>query len=155
MDDLIAYLLNNNISISSMESLTGGLFAALITSYSGVSKIYSGSLVTYSDSVKMTLGHVDPTIINKHGAISKETAQAMAENCQKLFKSDIAVSFTGNAGPDAQEAKPVGLIYTCIYIYNRYYLYEDHLVGDRSSIRETIIDKTCERIAKNLGIKGI
>lgn len=155
MDDLVAYLLNNNISISSMESLTGGLFAALLTSYSGVSKIYSGSLVTYSDEIKIALGDVDPLIVKKHGAISTETAQAMAENCQKLFNSDIAVSFTGNAGPDAQEAKPVGLVYTCICIYEKFYLYEDHLVGDRATIRETIINKTCERIKKNLGIMGI
>jgi len=155
MDDLVIYLLNNNISISSMESLTGGMFAALLTSYSGISKVFSGSLVTYSDHIKLTLGKIEPTIIAKYGAISKETAQAMAKNCQILFQSDIAVSFTGNAGPDAQEGKPVGLVYTGIYIYDKCYLFEDHLLGDRKTIRETIINKTCDRIKKNLGIISI
>ena len=151
MEKLIDLLLKNRITISAMESLTGGLFTAKLSEYSGVSTILKGSLVTYTDEIKISLGRIDETIIKKHGAISKQTAQAMALNCQKLFDSRIAVSFTGNAGPLAHENKPVGQVFTAIVYDHELFEFEDYLKGSRFKIRNDIINLTVDRLLAILG----
>lgn len=151
MRTLVTELIKLNLTISTMESLTGGLFGAKITSYSGVSKIYKGTLVTYSNQAKIKVGHVDQNIINKYGAISEETAIVMAKNCQNIFETDIAVSFTGNAGPTVMENKAVGLVYSVIRIKDKNYLFCDHLSKSRNKIRNDIVNKTIVRLLQILG----
>jgi PncC family amidohydrolase len=151
MERLVDLLIKQKITISAMESITGGLFTARLTEYSGVSSILLGTLVTYTDQIKVDLGKVDESIIKRHGAISQQTAQAMAINCQKLFKSRIAVSFTGNAGPLTQEDKPVGLVFSAIVYDQSLYEFEDQLNGSRFKIRNDIINLTVERLLVILG----
>ena len=151
MERLVDLLIKQKITISAMESITGGLFTARLTDYSGVSSILLGTLVTYTDQIKVNLGKVDESIIKRHGAISQQTAQAMAINCQKLFKSRIAVSFTGNAGPLTQEDKPVGLVFSAIVYDQSLYEFEDQLNGSRFKIRNDIINLTVERLLVILG----
>jgi PncC family amidohydrolase len=151
MERLVDLLIKQKITISAMESITGGLFTARLTEYSGVSSILLGTLVTYTDQIKVNLGKVDESIIKRHGAISQQTAQAMAINCQKLFKSRIAVSFTGNAGPLTQEDKPVGLVFSAIVYDQSLYEFEDQLNGSRFKIRNDIINLTVERLLVILG----
>ncbi|MEA5026356.1 MAG: nicotinamide-nucleotide amidohydrolase family protein [Erysipelotrichaceae bacterium] len=152
MDTLVDYLLANNLTISCMESLTGGLFGARLTSFSGISKIFCGGIIAYSDEAKVNIGQVSSQIISEYGAISREAAVSMAEQCQQLFKTNIAVSFTGNAGPTAQEGKPVGLVYSCLSINASVYVYEDLLSGTRDAIREQIINLMIVRMKENLGV---
>ena len=151
MERLVDLLIKQKITISAMESITGGLFTARLTEYNGVSSILLGTLVTYTDQIKVDLGKVDESIIKRYGAISQQTAQAMAINCQKLFKSRIAVSFTGNAGPLAQEDKPVGLVFSAIVYDQSLYEFEDRLNGSRFKIRNDIINLTVERLLVILG----
>lgn len=151
MERLVDLLIKRKITISAMESITGGLFTARLTEYSGVSSILLGTLVTYTDQIKVDLGKIDESIIKKYGAISQQTAQAMAINCQKLFKSRIAISFTGNAGPLAQEDKPVGLVFSAIVYDQSLYEFEDRLNGSRFKIRNDIINLTVERLLVILG----
>ncbi len=151
MERLVDLLIKQKITISAMESITGGLFTARLTEYSGVSSILLGTLVTYTDQIKVDLGKVDESVIKRHGAISQQTAQAMAINCQKLFKSRIAVSFTGNAGPLTQEDKPVGLVFSAIVYDQSLYEFEDQLNGSRFKIRNDIINLTVERLLVILG----
>ena len=151
MERLVDLLIKQKITISAMESITGGLFTARLTEYSGVSSILLGTLVTYTDQIKVNLGKVDESIIKRHGAISQQTAQAMAINCQKLFKSRITVSFTGNAGPLTQEDKPVGLVFSAIVYDQSLYEFEDQLNGSRFKIRNDIINLTVERLLVILG----
>ena len=145
MERLVDLLIKQKITISAMESITGGLFTARLTEYSGVSSILLGTLVTYTDQIKVDLGKIDESIIKRYGAISQQTAQAMAINSQKLFKSRIAVSFTGNAGPLAQEDKPVGLVFSAIVYDQSLYEFEDQLNGSRFKIRNDIINLTVDR----------
>lgn len=137
--DLISVLLENNLTISAMESLTGGLFASTITSIPNASKVFVGSAITYVDSCKEKYG-VSSTTINEYGAVSKECAKEMAIQAQLFFNSDISISFTGNAGPTGSEDKPVGLVYVAINYNKKLDVYQLNLVGDRNSIRKQCVD---------------
>jgi nicotinamide-nucleotide amidase len=93
------------------ESCSGGLLAARITDLPGASEYMAGSVVAYSNEAKAELLGVDPGLIERHGAVSPEVAEAMAEGALERFGADIAVSITGIAGPDGgTEEKPVGYV---------------------------------------------
>ncbi len=153
--DLFETLKNGDITLSSAESLTGGLFATTITSHPGASHYFKGSAVTYSNESKQKVLNVPELILKQYGAVSKETARYMAEGAAKLFDSSIAVSFTGNAGPDALEDKPVGLVYIG-FAYGETTVLELHLKGTREEIRAkcvVIALKKIEELIKNKKIK--
>lgn len=139
MKELIDRLKELHLTISSCESLTGGLFAAKITAVSGASKVYRGSLITYQNDVKAKLLNVDLEEIEKYGAVSYNTASIMALKCKEILNSDIAVSFTGNAGPDVLENKPVGLVYIGIAIKDYIKVDECQFNGDRAQIQEACL----------------
>lgn len=143
--DLLEYLINNNLTISSMESLTGGMFSSTFASIPNASKAFLGGVVTYNNQVKESFG-VSKKIIETYGAISKECANKMALQASILFDSDISVSFTGNAGPSESENKPVGLCYIGIKIKDELSVYELHLKGTRNSIRKQCVDFAFEKL---------
>lgn len=94
------------------ESCTGGLVASRITSVPGISAIFPGSLVTYSDLAKIEQLDVTPETLRDHGAVSRECAAEMAWGVMKRFDTRIAISVTGIAGPDGgSERKPVGTVW--------------------------------------------
>tara|TARA_Y100000389_G_scaffold185542_1_gene205066 strand:- start:416 stop:889 length:474 start_codon:yes stop_codon:yes gene_type:complete len=94
------------------ESCTGGLLANSITSISGSSKVFTMSLVTYSNEAKKIILKVPKFIIDKYGAVSKQCCLSMVNNLYKFNKSNICVSVTGIAGPNGGSLKkPVGLVY--------------------------------------------
>ena len=104
--------IENDISLSIAESCTGGLIGHRITQISGSSKIFNGSVVVYSNSSKVNLLGVSENCINKHGAVSEQTAKEMAEKVRKIFSSKLGLSITGIAGPDGgSKEKPIGLTY--------------------------------------------
>lgn len=101
-----------NLSLSTAESCTGGGVAALITSVPGSSEYFSGSIVAYSNEVKISLLHVCPETLEKYGAVSKETVTEMVKGAMKTLKTDCAVATSGIAGPGGGTiAKPVGTIW--------------------------------------------
>lgn len=114
MKSLIESLLSKGLTLCTCESFTGGLFASKLTAVSGSSKVYKGSIVAYSTQAKLDLVHVDPIVLDRFGTISSQTVAEMAEKTRLLFKSDLAIAFSGNAGPLAIEDKPVGLWYGAI-----------------------------------------
>ncbi len=94
------------------ESCSGGLICHRLTDISGSSDYFQGGVVTYSNQAKMDLLAVPPTILEQHGAVSPDTARAMALGVQKLFHADYGLSVTGIAGPTGgTPEKPVGLVY--------------------------------------------
>ncbi len=99
-------------TLATAESCTGGLVGKMITAVSGASDYYLGGVVAYSDQVKQETLGVSRGILNEHGAVSEETATAMADACRHRLGSDWAVSLTGIAGPTGgSEDKPLGLVY--------------------------------------------
>lgn len=149
MEKLVNTLKEKGLTIASCESLTGGLFASKLVEISGASSVLVGSYVTYMDRCKEVL--LDgKDVLKKHGAISYQMAYLMAKTVKEKLNSNIAVSFTGNAGPNKSEGKEVGLVYSCILINDIRYDYKDIYTGDRNSIRNQVVEKTIERILQNL-----
>lgn len=108
---VVKQLTEKGLTMSSAESATGGLFAKLITDVSGASKVYDTSFVTYSNRSKIANLGVNPETIDKYSVSSPEVAVEMAEGVIRSTGSDIAVSITGNAGPDVYEGQHAGLAY--------------------------------------------
>jgi nicotinamide-nucleotide amidase len=100
------------LKIAAAESCTGGLLAATLTEIAGSSDVFERGLVTYSNEAKQTMLGVAPTTLTKHGAVSRETAEAMAKGALAHAPVDLAVSITGIAGPGGGvPGKPVGLVH--------------------------------------------
>lgn len=105
-------LLKNNLHLATAESCTGGYVAHLITSIPGSSRYFKGSVIAYSNEVKMTELEVAPTTLEQHGAVSEQTVQEMVKGVLKTINSDIGLAVSGIAGPDGgTPEKPVGTIW--------------------------------------------
>jgi len=101
------------------ESCTGGLLASSMTSLPGVSAVYPGSVVTYSNRAKIERLSVAPETIERHGAVSAQCAAEMARGALGMFDAAMAVSVTGIAGPDGGSGgKPVGTVWFAIAHYD-------------------------------------
>ena len=136
MDELAKLLIQFNISISSVESFTVGNFATMLGSVPGISKVYKGSLITYQNETKERLLSIPHDVIEKYGVVSKEIASLMCINGKQILDSDICISFTGNAGPDAMEGKPVGLVYMACCVKGKTVVKRYQFKGNRAKIRE-------------------
>ncbi len=113
LEEIIGQLLkDNDKTLATAESCTGGYLGSLVTSIPGSSKWFIGSIVSYANEVKINQLKVAEKIIEEHGAVSEECAIAMADGCRKLLDTDYALSITGIAGPDGgTDEKPVGTTY--------------------------------------------
>ncbi len=98
-EELVLLLKSRNLKISSAESCTGGLLAKLITDIPGSSDVFPGSVVAYSNEIKMSVLSVPEHILKQYGAVSQETAISLAVNIKTVMKSDIGVGISGIAGP--------------------------------------------------------
>jgi nicotinamide-nucleotide amidase len=107
------YLRTRGQTLAIMESLTGGFLSHTLTNHPGSSAYFMGGVVAYTNDLKIQMG-VPRTTIETFGAISAETAQAMASAIRQLLKSDYGVGITGIAGPEEQEGHPAGTIYIAI-----------------------------------------
>jgi nicotinamide-nucleotide amidase len=137
VDDQVAALLTGR-SLALAESCTGGLMAARVTERAGASAYFAGGVVAYSNEAKAALLGVDPDLIERHGAVSTEVAEAMAEGALERFEADVALSITGVAGPGGgTEAKPVGYVCWSAALEDGTRLTRDtRLPGDRTEIRD-------------------
>jgi nicotinamide-nucleotide amidase len=110
--ELIARYRALKLMLATAESCTGGLIVALLTEIPGSSNVVGRGFVVYSNAAKEELLGVPAATLANYGAVSEETAQAMAEGALKSSRADVAVSVTGIAGPDGgTAAKPVGLVH--------------------------------------------
>jgi PncC family amidohydrolase len=98
-------------SLAVAESCTGGLLGAALTDVPGSSAYFLGGVISYADRVKVEQLHVSQSTLQQFGAVSEQTAAAMATGVRQLLQADIGVSITGVAGPDAEGSKPVGLTF--------------------------------------------
>lgn len=108
-------LRSKNKTISTAESCTGGEIAHLLTTVPGSSDYFKGSVIAYSNSVKIELLGVQDYILTKYGAVSENTVREMAQGVRSLLKTDFAVASSGIAGPDGgTEIKPVGTLWIAV-----------------------------------------
>jgi nicotinamide-nucleotide amidase len=124
------------LTLATAESCTGGLVAQRITSVAGSSDVFLGAVVAYADEVKVRELGVPPETLERHGAVSAETAAAMAAGVRERLGADVAVAVTGIAGPGGgTEEKPVGLVYLHAEGPEGGRGVEFQFAGDRESIR--------------------
>jgi nicotinamide-nucleotide amidase len=114
VDDQVAALLQG-YTIATAESCTGGLLAARLTDRAGSSRYVKGAIVAYSNDVKVDEAGVPAELIERHGAVSAEVAQALADGARERLHADIGIGVTGIAGPHGgSEDKPVGLVWLTV-----------------------------------------
>jgi nicotinamide-nucleotide amidase len=137
VDDQVAELMAGRW-LAVAESCTGGLLAARMTERAGSSAYFAGGVVAYSNEAKTSLLGVDPGLIERHGAVSPEVAEAMADGALARFDAGVALSITGVAGPGGgTEAKPVGYVCWSAALEDGPRLTRDtRLPGDRAEIRD-------------------
>lgn len=111
MEKVVGDLLRERgMTIATMESCTGGLLSSTLTDTPGASDYFKGGLVTYSAEAKRACG-VKPEVLDRHGTVSAETAEAMATAAREALKTDVGVGITGVLGPDELEGQPVGTVH--------------------------------------------
>lgn len=128
-------LKKRHASLSVAESVTGGLLAQRITSVPGSSHYFLGGFLTYSNKMKAELLGVSEEILEKCGAVSKETAEAMALGARRRTGSTFALSITGEAGPEPSENVPVGTVYIGLADAAGCQVTHRVFLGDRARIR--------------------
>jgi nicotinamide-nucleotide amidase len=129
-------------TLATAESCTGGSVAARISSISGSSGYYLGSVVSYSNEVKHNVLGVSWAVLEERGAVSAECARAMAAGARRVIGSDIAVATTGIAGPTGgTPRKPVGLVYISIATPTWLEAFEFHFEGDRPRVIEQSVQQ--------------
>jgi PncC family amidohydrolase len=105
-------MIERGVTLATAESCTGGLIGYALTENSGSSEFYAGGLISYSNELKEHELGVDHEMLERHGAVSAQTAVAMAEGARLHYETSVGLSVTGIAGPDGgTEQKPVGLTY--------------------------------------------
>ncbi|WLR43480.1 competence/damage-inducible protein A [Bacillus carboniphilus] len=149
--ELMKKLTESKQTIAAAESLTGGLFSQWISAISGASSVFKGSIVSYSNEVKMTVLGVPTDLIEKHGVVSEQCAKAMAEKVRKISNTDIGISFTGVAGPEALEDHEPGTVYVGLSIRNQQTeAFSLKLSGTREMIRRYSANYGCYILLKRL-----
>ena len=141
-------LIKKRLTISVVESCTGGLLAYNFTKLANSSKYFQMGLTTYSNQAKIKILKINKKIVKKYGSVSKECCKAMVQNLSKISKSRINVSITGIAGPGGgSKQKPVGLVYIGIKKGNYIKIHENKF---KSKTRNRIQLSTVKKVIKNL-----
>ena len=116
---LVSELKKRGMKIASVESCTAGIISKIITDAPGSSEVFDLGITTYSNEMKTKMVGVPEEILSLRGAVSPETARAMADGIRRVSGADIGVATTGIAGPGGgTPEKPVGLVYTAISTVN-------------------------------------
>ncbi len=139
LGDIVAdLLLENRLSISTVESCTGGYVAKYLTDRPGSSAYFLGSLVTYANDLKSSIAQVNPQLISIHGAVSKEVVEAMSVNGKKILGSNICLAIVGVAGPTGGTVeKPVGTVWFALVDHKNQVISEKRVFNaSRKDIRE-------------------
>lgn len=130
-------LKEHSLTVTTAESCTGGLLAGRLINVPGISEYLKEGYVTYSNEAKEKLLGVPAETLREYGAVSPQTAEAMAKGGAKAANADVCIAVTGVAGPDGgTKEKPVGLVYMSCYCRGKLYTEKNQYTGSRGKIRE-------------------
>ena len=139
-ETIIQLLKEQELTLTTVESCTGGMLSARLTNVAGVSGVFKQGFITYSNKAKRKFVGVKKMTLKKYTAVSEQTAWEMARGGAILTNSDVCVSVTGYAGPDGgEDGQPVGLVYIGCNVKGRIEVEEFHFSGDRREIRELAV----------------
>ena len=149
-DEVAKILVDNNLTIAVAESCTGGMVAADLINYPGISSVFMEGCVTYSNEAKMMTLNVKKETLNTVGAVSEQCAKEMSEGVAARHNTNIGLSTTGIAGPEGgSEDKPVGLVYMGITINNKTIVKKYIFNGNRQQIRS----RACKTLLNDLRLE--
>lgn len=152
LEEAVASLLKEQgLTVTTVESCTGGLLAGRLVNVAGVSEVFKQGFVTYSNKAKRKLVGVKKATLREVGAVSERTAREMARGAVLATGADAAVSVTGIAGPDGgTEEKPVGLVYIGVAVRGQTWVQECHFMGNRARIREASVAAALTLLRKGI-----
>lgn len=144
-------LIQQNKTLATAESCTGGKIAQRITSVSGASNYFRGSIVSYATDTKISQLNVNPDTIKKYSVVSAEVAKEMAIGVQRAMKSDYAIATTGNAGPNKGDAEAeVGTVFIAIATPNDVFFEEFNFGQPREKVIDRTVNKALELLQKEI-----
>ena len=152
LEQIVGYWLQmRNATLAVAESCTGGLLAERITSIGGSSRYFLGGAVVYSNTLKTELAGVPAEMIDRHGAVSREVAAALAEGIRYRCESTLGVGITGVAGPTGGTVeKPVGLVFHAVASDSGTEVEQRNFPGDRKRIRRFASTLALDMVRKKL-----
>ena len=152
LEQIVGYWLQmRNATLAVAESCTGGLLAERITSIAGSSRYFLGGAVVYSNDLKTELAGVPAEMIDRHGAVSREVAAALAEGIRYRCESTLGVGITGVAGPaGGTPEKPVGLVFHAVAGDTGTEVVQRNFPGDRKRIRRFASTMALDMVRKKL-----
>ncbi len=138
-------------TIATAESCTGGKIAQMLSSVSGASNYFKGSVVSYATETKIKVLGISEALIQKHSVVSAEVAQAMAISIQKLMQTDYAIATTGNAGPTKGDAEAeVGTVFIALASANEVVVHEFNFGQPREKVIDRTVNKSMELLQKEI-----
>jgi PncC family amidohydrolase len=147
-------LKKHQVTVATAESCTGGLLAHSLTNVSGSSEYFDQGVISYSNKAKIELLRVPEELIKKHGAVSKEVAEAMAQAIRQNASVDYGLATTGIAGPTGgTNDKPVGLVYIAIATKKSVVVKRFLFSGDRLTNKESTCIAALELLLEILSQK--
>ena len=148
---VVDLLREQELTVTTVESCTGGLLAGRLVNVPGVSEVLKQGFVTYSNKAKRKLVGVKKVTLRESGAVSEKTAREMARGAVLATGADAAVAVTGIAGPEGgTKEKPVGLVYIAAAVRGQTYVQECHFTGDRVKIRESSVAAALTLLRKGI-----
>jgi nicotinamide-nucleotide amidase len=152
MEEVVgALLLQRKMTLSVAESCTGGMIGARITNIAGSSAYFERGVVTYSNAAKVELLGVPADLIERHGAVSREVAKAMAQGMRERAKTDMGLAVTGIAGPaGGTPEKPAGLVYIALATADGVAVNENRFLGARDHVRQRSAQMALDMVRRYL-----
>jgi len=142
-------------TVAVAESLTGGMIGERLTAVPGSSRYFLGGFIAYSNSMKVELLGVDPQLLAHFGAVSRETAEAMAAGARRRTNSTYALAVTGVAGPGSgDDAAPVGTVYAAVADAEKAVAFHRQFLGDRARIRAFTTQMALDCLRRRLMARG-
>jgi nicotinamide-nucleotide amidase len=136
-DEIVARLLTEQKkTVAVAESFTGGLMASRLTDMPGSSDTFAGGIVAYTEEAKVSAVGVDRAMIDEHGVVSVEVAEALARGAAERFGANAGIGLTGEAGPESASGRPVGTVCFAVVVDGVMSRAENTLPGRRADIRE-------------------
>ena len=151
VEQLANLLLKKGLRLATAESCTGGLIAGACTDLAGSSNWFERGFVTYSNDAKTEMLGVDAALLKRHGAVSEQVAQAMAQGALTHSHAQVAVAVTGVAGPTGgSRAKPVGTVWFGFAVPGQLITEKQHFDGDRAAVRAATVRHALIRLTELL-----
>ena len=152
---VVAALKERGLTMTTVESCTGGMIAAAVTSVAGSSSVFHQGYVTYCDAAKHEMAGVRKKTLRKYTAVSRQTAKEMAAGGARAAKADCCISVTGYAGPPSGEpGEEIGLVYIGCAFRGKVKVKECHFSGTRGEVREQAKQKALKMLAVRLEHQG-